>query len=197
LRSFEQFDMVAPMTDKAPEGEMKKMSLGQAIDAVTDALGAFEARDQQTILRAVYDHLKISGPTGPAPAGPASGMHAASTPESPPASVRPPAGGDFAGMDIRSFKESKAPNSARQMACVVAYYLSEIAEGEEKSEVVTNALLDKYFKQARFPMPKAFEQVLPDAKSAGYFEGAGRGEYRLNRVGYNLVAHQLPPKAKA
>jgi hypothetical protein len=187
------------MTDKAPEGETKRMSLGQAIDAVTQALGAFEAGEQQIILRAVYDQLKISGPAAPAPPAPPPRVHEGQLGmETPPPPMRQPAGGgDFAGMDIRAFKELKAPTSARQMACVVAFYLSEIVEGEEKSNVVTSALLEKYFKQARFPMPKAFEQVLPDAKAGGYFEGAGRGEYRLTRVGYNLVAHQLPPKAKA
>jgi hypothetical protein len=35
-------------------------------------------------------------------------------------------------------------------------------------------------------------QVLIDAKASGYFESASRGEYKLNAVGYNLVAHNLP-----
>lgn len=187
--------MVLTMTDKAPEGGMKKLSLGQAIDAVAEALGSFEGREQQIILRAVYDQLKITGP------GSSAGAGAAKQPENP--VVDPPAvaakkadpdKGEYAGIDIRAFKELKAPNSARQMACVVAYYLSEIVEGDEKRDAITAADLDKYFKQAKFPVPKALEQVLPDAKSGGYFEGAGRGEYKLTRVGYNLVAHSLPPK---
>jgi hypothetical protein len=186
------------MTDEAPEGGKKKMSLGQAIDTVTEALGLFDSGEQQIILRAVYDQLKISGPNA------SIGPGAAKQPENP--TIDPPAApvkkadadkGEYAGMDIRAFKELKAPSSARQMACVVAYYLSEIVEGDEKRDAITTADLERYFKQARFPVPKALEQVLPDAKSGGYFEGAGRGEYKLTRVGYNLVAHSLPPKAKA
>jgi hypothetical protein len=38
-------------------------------------------------------------------------------------------------------------------------------------------------------------QVLPDAKGSGYFDSAARGEYKLNAVGYNLIAHSLPAKS--
>jgi hypothetical protein len=36
------------------------------------------------------------------------------------------------------------------------------------------------------------QQVLPDAKAAGYFDSVDRGKYKLTRVGYNLVTHSLP-----
>lgn len=183
------------MTDDALAAATKKLSLGQAIDVIANALSAFEPQQQQTILRTVFESLNISGPLVGGAQTP-SRLHEKTI--DPPAAVpQPPAPKEFAGMDIKTFKEMKNPSSARQMACVVAFYLSEIAEGDEKSGIVTSALLEKYFKQARFQMPNALEQVLPDAKSGGYFEAAARGEYKLTRVGYNLVAHQLPPKAKA
>ena len=78
------------------------------------------------------------------------------------------------------------------MACVVAYYLQELAADGERKETISTQDLEKYFKQAGFKLPKVLEQVLSDAKASGYFESAGRGEYRLNAVGYNLVAHSLP-----
>lgn len=188
------------MADDAPEGGKKKLSLGQAIDAVTEALGSFESGEQQIILRAVYDQLKISGPTTSGVMGSSQTRAVAETASADQtrasAAVKRPDVGEYAGMDIRTFKELKQPNSARQMACVVAFYLSEVVEDDEKKDTITAADLDKYFKQAKFPVPKALEQVLPDAKSGGYFEGSARGEYKLNRVGYNLVAHSLPPKAK-
>jgi hypothetical protein len=50
----------------------------------------------------------------------------------------------------------------------------------------------KYFKQAGFTLPKKPQFLLVNAKNAGYFDSAGTGKYRLNPVGYNLVAHNLP-----
>ncbi len=99
-------------------------------------------------------------------------------------------------MDIRTFKELKSPSSARQMACVVAYYLAEIAASDEHKEVVTVADIEKYFKQGRFALPSKVEQLLIDCRGAGYFDTPARGEYKLTRVGHNLVAHQLPAKGK-
>jgi len=183
------------MDDDAPVAAKKKLTLGQAIDVITDALSAFDASQQQSILRTVFESLNISGPSvgsaqASSPPQQVPTDHPAATPQ------RPAVTDEFAGMDIKSFKELKNPTSARQMACVVAFYLSEIEEGDEKSDVVTTALLEKYFKQARFPIPSKLEQVLVDAKAGGYFDGAARGAYKLTRVGYNLVAHQLPLKAK-
>lgn len=79
------------------------------------------------------------------------------------------------------------------MACVVAYYLKELAPQTEQKNTVIAKDLEKYFKQAKFILPKTIQQILPDAKQSGYFESAtGKGEYSLNAVGYNLVAHNLP-----
>ena len=47
------------MAHEAPIGGASKPTLGQAIDQVITALGAFKTADQQTILRAVYAHLNI------------------------------------------------------------------------------------------------------------------------------------------
>jgi len=188
------------MTDDAPHGEKLKPTLGQAIDQVIEALGAFQTADQQTILKAVYAHLNIAAPKGEAPPSPQPRQEEAATferQERPPPPPRSAAGdGEYVGMDIKSFKELKAPSSARQMACVVAYYLAEIAQGDERKETVTSADIEKYFKQARFQLPTKLEQLLIDCKGSGYFDAPSRGEYKLTRVGHNLVAHQLPAKGK-
>jgi hypothetical protein len=182
------------MADDAPNSESLKPTLGQAIDQVITALAAFEAADQQTILKAVYAHLNISGPAEAAPAGRA---HEVPVPEERAAAAPSrPGAGEYAGMDIKTFKELKNPSSARQMACVVAYYLAEIATGDEHKEVVAIDDIEKYFKQGRFALPTKLEQLLIDCRGAGYFESPTRGEYKLTRVGYNLVAHQLPAKGK-
>jgi hypothetical protein len=96
--------------------------------------------------------------------------------------------------DIRSLKEAKDPKSAAQMAAVVAYYLAELAPPGERRMSVTTADLEKYFKQAKYPLPKALRVTLATAASAGYFDVVARGQYRLNPIGYNLVAHGLPDK---
>ncbi len=180
------------MADDAPNSEASKPTLGQAIDQVIAALGAFEADVQQTILRAVYAHLNISGPPEAVSAGRTHEEPAREERAAAPASRA----GEHAGMDIKTFKELKNPSSARQMACVVAYYLAEIATGDERKEVVTTDDVEKYFKQGRYALPTKLEQLLIDCRGAGYFESPARGEYKLTRVGHNLVAHQLPAKAK-
>ena len=108
-----------------------------------------------------------------------------------------PHGADPNDPFLATLKEKKQPDSARQMACVVAYYLQEHAGDDEKRSAVSAADLEKYFKQASYPLPSKMPQILVDAKLAGYFEQVSRGEYKLTRVGYNLVAHSLPKSAKA
>jgi hypothetical protein len=76
-------------------------------------------------------------------------------------------------------------------------YLAEIAVGAERKKVITTDDIEKYFKQSRFVLPKKLEQLLIDSRAAGYFESSARGEYKLTRVGHNLVAHQLPAKGKS
>jgi len=99
----------------------------------------------------------------------------------------------LSGTDIRSLRREKRPQSANEMAALVAYYLGEVAGEGERKETVSQKDIEKYFKQAGFPLPKVPSQTLPNAKSAGYLDSADKpGEYRLNPVGYNLVVHTLP-----
>jgi len=103
-----------------------------------------------------------------------------------------PLGKDQRLTDIRSLKETKDPGSAIDMAAVVAYYLAEISPEDERKETVNSADLEKYFKQAQFPLPSRMSNTLANAAKAGYFDSAARGEYRLNPVGHNLVTQNLP-----
>ncbi len=167
----------------------KKLTLGQAIDQITAALEQLDETTRVTAIQAACSHLGLVAPVTPthAPAPPnqqstvLTAPHAHSHPERSSKKV-----------DIRSLKEEKQPNSAKQMACVVAYYLQELAPGDEKKDTVSTKDIEKYFKQAGFKLPTKVEQVLVDGKRSGYFESAARGEYKLNAVGYNLVAHTLP-----
>jgi hypothetical protein len=96
-------------------------------------------------------------------------------------------------MDIRSFRELKAPSNAQEMAAVLAFYLAETVPEDERREIINPADIEKYFKQAGFPLPARSRNALFNAKAAGYLEEATtRGEYKLSPVGYNLVKHRLP-----
>ena len=98
--------------------------------------------------------------------------------------------------DILSLKEEKQPKTAIQMAVLTAYYLEELAPDGDKKEFISSSDITKYFKQAKFKLPggKAI-YTLQNAKNAGYFDmGSNTGTYKLNPVGYNLAAYNLPAK---
>ena len=48
----------------------------------------------------------------------------------------------------RSLKEQKNPSSAREMACIVAYYLEHYAPVGERKNSISAEDITKYFKQA-------------------------------------------------
>jgi hypothetical protein len=98
--------------------------------------------------------------------------------------------------DIRSLKEEKSPKSANEMAALVAFYLSELAPMEERKTTFAKADIERYFKSAGFNLPADAAFTLVNAKNAGYLDNAGGGQYKLNPVGYNLVAHRMGVKTK-
>lgn len=169
----------------------EKPTLGRAIDQILDALDPLDEGARKTALSAVCAHLNIAlhGPASTTAIPPLTSP----TPQALPVpavpvivNASPPV------TDIRTLKEAKKPSSVQQMACVVAYYLKELSPADERKDSIGASELEKYFKQANFKLPKHLRQVLPDAKSAGYFDSASRGEYKLNAVGHNLVVHTLP-----
>lgn len=159
-------------------------SIGAAIDELIAALEPLEATARLTAIRAACDHLNI-----PLQASPALGGPLLSSSSGEPSSGDTRAAGQ---VDIRTFKQQKAPSSANEMACVLAYYLQHLAPANERKSSISAADVEKYFNQAGFPLPRRSDQLLVNARAAGYFESAGRGAYKLNAVGHNLVAHSLP-----
>ncbi|MGN6329152.1 MAG: hypothetical protein ACTHL5_09450 [Rhodanobacter sp.] len=165
----------------------EKLTLGKAIDLLLGALEPLDESSRETAIIAACRQLSIGVALG-VPTAQKDPTHGGNE-----NSLAPPANPTVTQrVDIRSLKEQKSPNSAKQMACVVAYYLRELADAEERKDTVSTADLEKYFKQAGFKLQSRMAQVLVDAKGAGYFESVGRGEYKLNAVGHNLVAHNLP-----
>lgn len=174
-----------------------QQTLGQALDQILNALSPLEDGARRTALTAACMQLGISfSDVGASteqgrPSKQQTDQRAEPSVAAPnPALV--PVQQAVQKIDIRSFKEQKKPTSARQMACLVAFFLQELAPINDRKETINCQDLEKYFKQAGFKLPSKMKQILIDSKSAGYFDSPARGEYKLNAVGYNLVAHGLP-----
>ena len=183
---------VAPVTDQE-----KKPSFGEAIDLLVNTLKAFDGKQQQTLLATVSALLDLKVDTAKSHATPAAGNSSVPQPQlaTQLGTTGTASNGERRsdqGTDIRSLKEEKSPKSATQMAAIVGYYLKELAPESERRSTIRTSDLETYFKQAKFALPKKMEQVLIDSKRAGYFEAEARGEYKLTRVGHNLVVHRLP-----
>jgi hypothetical protein len=166
-----------------------KKTLGSAIDEIVAALEGLDDTARLTAVRAACEHLGVAGLN--------LGASIAQIPRSEQAggeagSHVPPLASQI--VDIRSLKDQKKPTNAAEMACLTAYYLDSLAPAAERKKDISSADIEKYFKQAGYPLPKSWQQLLSDAKGSGYFDSTGRGKYKLNAVGYNLVAHSLPRK---
>ena len=99
-------------------------------------------------------------------------------------------------VDVKSYVENKAPKNDVQYATVVAYYYRFEASSEERSEIITTDMLQNSTRlagRARLKNPGA---TLNNAKTLGYLDGVGRGQFRINTVGENLVAMTLPSNGR-
>jgi hypothetical protein len=151
-----------------------------AISSILKALNGLDGESIQRVLDYVFGRLSINVPRHVKAVGSMTQQPAAAEPS------------PIRRASIRDLKEEKQPESSNQMAALVAYYLSEIADSPEQKDAINTADLERYFKQANFKLPKSLPSTLPNATAAGYFDPTGSGLYKLNAVGYNLVAHGLP-----
>jgi hypothetical protein len=161
----------------------------QAIHDVLAALVPLKREGRSRVLDYALKRLGMLPETGGA-----TGTNAAtvSYPTASPATSTP-ADRTSRQADIRSLKNEKSPRSANEMAALVAYYLSEAAPEIHRKQTINAEDIKTYFKQALFKLPSSAKMTLVNAKNAGYLESTNEpGQYRLNPVGYNLVAHNLP-----
>jgi hypothetical protein len=95
-------------------------------------------------------------------------------------------------VDIRSFVQTKNPRTDTQLAAVVAYYHRFVApESQRKDSIGKEDVLSACRLSGRVRPPR-LQQTMVNAFTAGYFDRADRGQYKLNSVGENLVAVALP-----
>lgn len=165
-------------------------AIDQEIDAIKTLLEALEplsARARQSALEYVLRRLEIDlGLPSPervsiTPTGEPVATIAANDAPQPTGPIH-----------IKSLKEQKNPRSASEMAAVVAYYLSHEADQDKRKDSISTSDIETWFKIAEFKLPERPEFTLVNAKRAGYLKQVDRGQYALNPVGYNLVAHSLP-----
>jgi hypothetical protein len=109
-------------------------------------------------------------------------------------SVRPitPASSDTGGKDIKSFVGSKNPKSDIQFAAVVAYYYRFEAPPEGRKDTISSEILQNSTRLVGRDRLAKPHLTLNNAKNLGYLDSAGRGSFRINTVGENLVAMTLP-----
>jgi hypothetical protein len=156
----------------------------QAIQFVIDALGPLDDDARGRVLEYTLRRLGMRDLPGPA-------TGAATLRLEPIIDAAPPASTP-AVTDIRSLREAKQPKSGVEMAAIVAYYLAELAPSDERKDAIGTAEIERYFKQAQYRLPQRIDMTLHNAAAAGYFDRTGRGAFRLNPVGFNLVTHGLP-----
>jgi len=152
-----------------------------AIKAVLSALGPLSEKARVSVLEYVVKRLELPAGLGLQlthlqPNQPLQELPLKETPPS----------------HIKDLKSQKKPRSANEMSAIVAYYLSNLAPADKRKATINPKDIETYFKIAEFPLPEQVRATLPNAKNAGYFDSAGAGEYKLNAVGHNLVAHSMP-----
>lgn len=94
--------------------------------------------------------------------------------------------------DIKSFVTAKNPKSDVQYAAVVAYYYRFEAPAEERKETITSEILQESTRLAGRTRLTKPVMTLNNSKNLGYLDPAGRGSFKINTVGENLVAMTLP-----
>jgi len=165
-----------------------KSTIGQAVDAIINSLCDLSDTEKTLVIKMVAEYYNIRLSEQKSAENPTT--HSTSTltgttidtPNIP------------TSIDIKTLKEQKKPGSAIEMACIVAYYLEHLISKENRKNEISQKELKQYFMQAAFPLPGGIQYTLYNAVSAGYFDPCKKGFFKLNPVGYNLVAHTLPRK---
>ena len=95
-------------------------------------------------------------------------------------------------INIKSFIEQKKPTSDIHLVTTIAYYYAfEALENKRKESIGAKDLTEalRLSQQKRFSNPR---QALDNAKKRGLLNLSGRGQFKINSVGENLVAMVLP-----
>jgi len=160
---------------------------------VAEQLKGLDRQWQQRILRWVSESLGLEGREA---------RQASSAPE--PAILNAPDLAQVASApqasgrkDIKSFMEEKKPKSDNQFAAAVAFYYRFEAPDSERRESIDAETLQEATRLAGRKRLSNPTMTLVNAKNQGYLDKLGKGEFRINSVGENLVAMTLPGEGSA
>ena len=159
----------------------------EAVRTIVTALGGFEAKDQERVLRWAREKLGLAIPASDRVAHP-------------PAGVSPPVEAQTAGTSetshIKSFIARKNPSSDAQFAAAVAYYNRFEAPAQLRKDSINADDLQEACRQAGRARLRKPAQTLVHAHNQGLLDRGERGVYTINTVGENLVAMALPAEGK-
>jgi hypothetical protein len=156
----------------------------EAVRSVADTLQPFANDDRERIIRWAREKLGMS-----TSAPVASAVRIEASTEAPRDGV---AVGTQTAVDIKKFVTEKAPKSDVQFAATVAYFYQFKSPENQRKESITREDLVEACRQVDRKRPKVPAQVLVNAYRDGLFDRGGKGSYKLNSVGENLVAMALP-----
>ena len=163
----------------------------EAIRKLFTALEPLQPKAREGVLDYVVRRLDIKTPDPSDGAG-----TKGKNPPPPPEEPKHLAKRELRKVYIKALKEQKKPQSAIEMATLLAYYLSHKAPPNQRKHTIATKDVQTYFKIAGFQLPTKPRFTLPNAKGAGYLDAVGNGEYKLNPVGYKLVVHSMPKTDK-
>lgn len=152
---------------------------------IVEQLKALPTEDQERVIKWACEKLGISEPKVPVARTAASGAPVAALASQQLGTT---------STNIKSFVAEKNPQSDMHFAVVVTYFYRFMAL--EKKEAITSEDLQEATRlagRARLTLPS---KTLSNAVFAGLLDSAGRGLWKINTVGENLVAIVLPGDPK-
>ena len=153
-----------------------------AAKAIVETLKDVDKQLQAQAIRFACESLGVDSPVQGRPMAGSSSMPAPPSPSANPTH----------STDIKQFTAAKAPKSDQQFAAVVAYFYRFEASEPERRETIDAKALEDAARKAQRKRPSNARMTLTNAKNAGYLDLVGRGDYKINSVGENLVAMTLP-----
>lgn len=156
----------------------------EAVRILAETLQPFTSEDRERIIRWAREKLGMT--TGVAPAPATRPQTSVDTPRDSAVAV------SQGGVDIKTFVTEKAPKSDVHFAATVAYFYQFKSPESQRKDSITKEDLVKACREVQRKQPKVPAQVLVNAYHDGLFDRGGKGSYKLNSVGENLVAMALP-----